>query len=424
MSMNTNAFPNPDDIYRSSADNGLILLARANHSAPVVVLQGSLPVGAVNESREQAGLSSVVATMLTRGSAQYAFDRFNETIESVGATLTVGSDTHRTDFSLVCLSEDFSALIGVLADVLQHPTFPDEQMELVRTQRLIRIQEREQDTQSMAHLRFYEEMFDQKHPYGRSVSGYEATISTLSRKDLVAFHRERYTPRGTIIAISGDIEPEDAAHLIHEHFASWTGPEADQSVPPVPTLNSVRRVDHVIRDKVQSDIVLGCQAVPREHPDYYALRVADTILGKFGMMGRLGERVREEQGLAYYSYSTLDTELYTGTWLASAGVNPTHVEPAINSILTEFKKLGNELVPEHELADSQAYMTGTMPIGLETNGGIASILLTMEIHDLGLDYLQRYRDIIYSITPADVQRVAHQYLRPDRYVLVVAGPEV
>ena len=177
-------------------------------------------------------------------------------------------------------------------------------------------------------------------------------------------------------------------------------------------------------DKVQSDIVIGCQAVPRGHPDFYAIRVANTILGRFGMMGRLGESLREDQGLAYTCSSSQDAERAGGAWLAVAGVQPDDVELAIEAIQHEFDRLGNELVPLDELRDSQAYMTGIVPLALETNAGVASTLVNMEWYGLGLDYLQRYNELIYAVTPEDVLRVAQQYLRPDNSVLVVAGPGV
>jgi zinc protease len=140
------------------------------------------------------------------------------------------------------------------------------------------------------------------------------------------------------------------------------------------------------------------------------------------MMGRLGEVVREEQGLAYYAFSSQDADVVSGVWYASAGVNPDDVDQAVESILAEFARLGDEPVSEEELSDSQAYMTGVLPLTLETNEGVASTLLNMEWHGLGLDYLQRYNDLIYGVTPADVQRVAQRYLEPAGQTLVVAGP--
>jgi zinc protease len=177
-----------------------------------------------------------------------------------------------------------------------------------------------------------------------------------------------------------------------------------------------------MNDKVQSDVVIGVPAIARSHPDFYAVRVANCILGQFGMMGRLGTRVREEQGLAYYAYSSLMTEMVGGVWVAGAGVNPANVDAAIASIEDEFARIGEDAVAAEELADSQAYLTGVLPLTLETNEGVAGTLLSMEWFDLGLDYLLRYTDLIYGVTAEDVRRVCAEYLRPERCVTVVAGP--
>jgi zinc protease len=139
-------------------------------------------------------------------------------------------------------------------------------------------------------------------------------------------------------------------------------------------------------------------------------------------MGRLGTVVREELGLAYYSYSSVMVDREDGVWQAAAGVSPDNVDRAIAAIAGEFARLAEEPVGAAELADSQAYLTGVMPLTLETNEGVASAVLNMEWHGLGLDYLWRYRDLIYAVTPDDVQRVARTYLAPERLVTVVAGP--
>ena len=165
-------------------------------------------------------------------------------------------------------------------------------------------------------------------------------------------------------------------------------------------------------DKVQSDVVVGGLGPARSHPDYYAVRVANCILGQFGMMGRLGERVREELGLAYYCYSAMLAEEQAGTWLAAAGVAPANVEATVASVLAEFERLGSQPVTDQELADTQAYLTGIVPLALETNQGVAGTLFNMELYGLGLDYLARYPALITSVTADEVQRVAAAYLQP------------
>ncbi|MFN8491033.1 MAG: pitrilysin family protein [Caldilineaceae bacterium] len=421
MSQQRNAIPGPDNITRVVFDNGITVLVRENHAAPVTVLEGCLPAGSLSDPLNKIGLSSFVASMLTRGSAHYDFDTFNETIESIGASLGVGSDTHWTHFSATSLSEDFPTISEVLADILRRPTFPPEHVERLRGQKLVYLQEREQDTQQVANYRFYETIYP-NHPYGRPSSGYLETVSAIQQADLPKFYEQHYTPNGAIIVVVGDVQTGAVLDWLNKQLGDWRAVTTRPQTPPVAPQSQVQQKLYPIPGKVQSDIMIGCLAVARQDPDYYAVRVANTVLGQFGMMGRLGEQVREQQGLAYYCGSSLDAEFASGAWYASAGVNPENVEQAVDSILAEFARLGDELVSAEELADSQAYMTGVLPLTLETNEGVASTLINMERYGLGLDYLQRYNQLIYGITPADVQRVARRYLRPDHYTLVVAGP--
>jgi len=396
---------------------------REHHAAPVAVLHGSLAVGAMQETAEQAGLASFVASLLSRGSAAYDFDAFNAAVENVGGNLTFGADTHATGFGLLCLSEDFPALVNVLADALRRPTFPPDQIELVRRQRLIDLQERDEDTASVASLRFYETLFGTDHPYGRSTLGYANTVAALQRADLQTFYDTFFTPDQGVIVVTGDVETQAVLDLLNKALGDWQGSRADRALIPPPTVAAAApaRVLTPMADKAQADIVLGAQGIERGHPDFYALRVANCILGQFGMMGRLGARVREEQGLAYYAYSSLAADLVGGVWTAVAGVSPDHVDAAVASIEQEFARIAAEGVSDEELADSQAYLTGHLPLTLETDEGVASTLLSMEWYGLGLDYLLRYRDLIYAVTRADVQRVCAEYLRPERLVTVVAG---
>lgn len=416
----------PETIHRVQTANGITVLVRPNPSAPVVMLEGCLRAGSVNEPPGLTGLASFTASLLSRGSANYDFDRYNEAVESVGASISVGGGSHTTNFGSESLVEDFPLIVEILADILQRPTFPAEHIERVRGQWLVRLQEREQSTRSVSYRRFNEMIYGD-HPYALPTSGYIETVREISRDDAAGFHRDHYHPNQAIIVVSGDVDPEDVVALLESHFGGWSSgaeppPPAD-TIPPVTGANGIQRKSFPMPGKVQSDVVIGCLAIPRNHPDYHAVQVANNILGQFGMMGRLGENVRERQGLAYYSYSALDADIGVGPWVAFAGVNPQNVDQAVDSILNEFERLGSEPVSDEELSDSIANMTGTLPLRLETNDGVASILLNMEWYGLGLDYLQTYQERINAITQEDVQCVAAQYLRTDSYTLVTAGPD-
>jgi len=417
------ALPGPETISRTTLPNGLTILVRENHAAPVAVLHGSLRAGALHERPDQAGLASFVAGMLTRGSAGYDYAAFNETVEAVGASLTVSADVHSTDVGLTALAEDFDDLLALLADILQFPTFAEEHVERLRRMKLVRIQERDQDTGSIASQRFYAALFGRDHAYGRATGGYLDTVGALQPADLRDFHRRCYSPHGAVFAVSGAVDAVQVTERIAALLGAWSGPALPAHDLPRQAQAGGLNDFAPMPGKVQSDVIVGGYGVPRHDPDFYAARVANCILGQFGMMGRLGERVREEQGLAYYCYSSLVAEQDAGAWLASAGVNPEDVDDAVASVLAEFDRLGQETVGADELADSQAYLTGVLPLTLETNDGVADALLNMEWHGLGLDYLQRYNSLIYGVTADDVRRVARQYLAPEKCIVVVAGPD-
>jgi zinc protease len=423
MSNQSGALPAPETILRTTLPNGLTVLVRENHTSPVAVLQGSLRAGAVQEAPAQAGLAAFVASMLTRGSAHYDYAAFNAAVENVGASLSVAADTHSTDFGVTALAEDFDDLLDLLSDILRRPTFPAEHIERLRQIKLVSIQEREQETGSVAARRFSEALFGRQHPYGAAIDGYQETVSALPRQALQDFHARYFTPQGGVLAIAGDVDAARVLDTIQAHFGDWRGAAVDQPAVVHVRRPGARQHTDDARQGAKRHRDRRLRRVRRADPDFYSVRVANCILGQFGMMGRLGERVREEQGLAYYSYSAAVAEQEDGVWFAAAGVNPDDVEAAIASILTEFDRLGSEAVGAEELADSQAYLTGVVPLMLETNEGVASTLLNMEWYGLGLDYLQRYPALINSVTAADVQRVAARYLRPDACIIATAGPE-
>ncbi|RME57580.1 MAG: insulinase family protein, partial [Caldilineae bacterium] len=189
----TDAYPGPENVTRIQLENGMVLLVRPNAAAPVTILEGYLPCGAVHEPAAKTGLASFTAALTTRGSQHYDFHAFNEAVESVGASITVSGGDHVTNFSAESLAEDFPRILEILADVLRRPTFPADQMERLRGQWLVRLQEREQNTRSVAYRRFHELLYGD-HPYGRPTSGYPETIQAITREDVVQYHSRFYSP--------------------------------------------------------------------------------------------------------------------------------------------------------------------------------------------------------------------------------------
>lgn len=421
--MKHDTWPGPHNIVRREFPNGMTVLARANPTAASVVITGLVRAGAADVPLEKAGLASFTADCLTRGTARRTFQQIYEEIESIGAGITFDGGMNTTGFAARCLAEDTPLIVDILADVLQQPAFPAAEVEKERGEILTDLEERAHDTSRQAGLKFRELLYSPQHPYGRSIEGYIETVQAISRDELEQFHRRYYGPRGMIVVIVGAIEPERALDMWDKAFGNWKAEQSERApLPPVAPIAGVRREFVPVPGKSQSDIVMGCVGPSRSAPDYLDAALANSILGIFGLMGRLGARVRDKLGLAYYASSHLEGGLGPGAWTLYAGVNPANVERAIESMRAEIRRMRDKRVGAQELADNKSFVTGSLPLQLETNNGVAAVMMDMELHGLGLDYLQRYSDMIRSITPQRIRAAVQKYLDPDNMAIAVAGP--
>ncbi|MFZ0545341.1 MAG: pitrilysin family protein [Candidatus Promineifilaceae bacterium] len=415
-------YPGPESIHRYVLDNGIVLLVYENFAAESVVVDGLVRAGALGESAEKVGLSSFTAEMLLRGTEKRSFDEIYESIESIGANIDFSSGRHVTEFSTSSLAEDLDLMLDLLAESLRRPTFPTEQIEPVRGEVMASLHIRANDTRYQAGRAFRELLYP-NHPYGRSLDGTLESVATITGEDLKDFHGRYYGPEGMIITVVGAIKHEDALEKVKAAFGDWQpAPEQLPELPSVELPAETLRTHIDMPQKTQSDIMLGLPGPLRSAPDYLEASMANTVLGVFGMMGRLGLTVREEQGLAYYAYSRLQGGLGPAPWYVSTGVSPEKVQQAIDSILHEIDRIINEPIPEEELADSQAYRSGTLPVSLETNDGMATIITDIELYQLGLDYLQKLPEKINAMTPEIVQAAAKKYLSTEQIGIAVAGP--
>lgn len=421
--MATNSVPGPDSIHRHVLDNGITVLVYENMDSGTVSIEGLVWAGAVNENRENAGLANFTADLLMRGTHKRSFDEIFEELESAGAGVSFGGARHTSGFSGHSLVEDFDLILDVIDESLRCPTFPAEQIERLRGQIVTGLQMRANNTRQMAWLSYYETAY-QGHPYSRAVGGYLDSIGNMNRADIVDFYDRYYGPRNMIIGVVGAISADDVLRKLEPVFGEWRN-DHQQITPLSPDIErpiGLQRRHVPMPEKHQADIVLGLPGPRRSAPDYLDASVMNTILGVFGMMGRIGQNVREEQGLAYYASSRLEGGLGPGSWNASAGVAPDKVEQAIESIRHEIRRMIDEPVTAEELADSLAYRTGSLPMSLETNSGLVDIITDMELYGLGLDYLHRYKDEINAITVERIQNAAQKYLSADDLVIAVSGP--
>jgi zinc protease len=417
------SLPGPEDILRREMSNGLTFLGRENFSSPSVVVSGYLPAGSIHEARDQAGLADLAASSLMRGTERWSFSEIYEMLESSGASLGIGSAKHAASFQGKALAEDLGLLLDVLAEALIRPAFPEQQVERLKGEKLTALAIRDQDTGARAGMAF-EEMAYPGHPYSLPDDGYTETVMRLGIQDLRAFHQAYYGPSGMVIVVVGAVGTAEAADAVGQRLGAWLNPKQtpEPPLPPVGRPEGVQRRDVPVPGKTQCDVVLGSPGPTRFDPEYLPAAVGNSILGRFGLMGRIGDAVRESAGLAYYAYTSIGGGPGPEPWQAIAGVNPAHVERAIELMLREIRKFVTRRVTTEELSENQDHFTGRLPLQLESNEGVAAALINLERFHLGLDYYQRYQALIRAITRDQILHVAQRFLDPDHLAIAVAGP--
>jgi len=414
----------PESVLRRAFESGAVALIRESAAHPSVTIRGFVRAGALHDPSGREGLALLTASLLTRGTASFTSQSLALTLDSLGASISVRADVEGTSFAAHCLAEDLDRVLDLVAEVLVRPTFPPEEIEKQRAKIITAIRESRHDTRVAAEKAFLASAYPPGHPYHRTPEGEEETIAAITRDDIVAFYRCHYGPRGVVITAVGDAGASHILNKIESMLAGWknAGPAEFPEIPPVGPARSVQRRRVEIPGKTQADIVLGVPGFSRTSPDYYPGMMADLILGRLGLMGRLGATLRDEEGLAYYVFSQVEAGFLAGPWTVRAGVNPQNVDRAIHGILREIRGMREEPVRNGELRDAQDYLTGSLAVRLETDGGIAQALLEIELFDLGLDYLLRYPSLITAVMPDEIGEVVARYLTLDGYTVATAVP--
>jgi zinc protease len=403
---------------REVLPNGMVLLASERGAVPIVTVSMLIHAGAFLEPTDKAGVANLTAELLTHGTRSRTATEIKEAIEFVGGALSAGASHGVTSLSLAVLKKDLDLGLDLLADILLHPTFAPDEIERKRAEILAAIQRKQEDPGEVAGEAFAAAVFG-SHPYGRPVEGTATTVRAITRDDIVRFHDTYYRPNRAIISVVGDVSPTEFRQRLLARLGAWQpgGPEVKGPGDPAGIAKTV--VTTLQRDVTQANIFLGHLGITRDNPDFYAVQVMNYILGGGGLGSRLVTKVREEKGWAYDVGSGFTADRYTGSFSVSLQTRNETAAEAIEAVLAEMRRIRDQPVSAAELSDAKAYLTGSFPLRIDTNGKIARLLVNIEYFGLGLDYPERYPEYINKVTAADVQRVAQKYLHPETYALIV-----
>ena len=408
---------------RHVLDNGTVIISKSAHTVPAVTIHVGVKAGSIYDKNELVGLSHLTSRVLDRGTTQKTTEQIAEALDERGVSLSVSANRHVMTVSCTCLAEDFEAMLALAGEIVMQPAFPEQEIETRKGEVLNAIRQDEDNPAAMAMQALFAMLYPDNHPYGRPSKGTVESVSRIERKNLVAFHEARFAPSVTTVVIVGDVDRERAVAAGERVFGSWRkSPPPELSLSPPPRDRSREQRVIPMMNKVQADIAYGFTTIVRSDPSYYAFTLMNNALGQYGIGGRLGDSIRERQGMAYYVFSSFDANVVEGPLVVRAGVNPSNVDRAIASIDEEMRRMATEGMTAAELADCKQYLIGSIPRLLETNGAIATFLHTAEFFGLGLDHDLRLPSLLDRVTLEDVNAAAKQALDVNRATLVVAGP--
>ena len=399
--------------------NGLQVIAVSHHEQPVVSLRLIVRAGAAQDPENRPGVAALVATLLDQGTATKSAEQIANAIDSIGGAMGTGAGSDLSFIQAIVMRDSLNFALDLVSDVAQHPAFAKDEIERQRQQALAGMRVSYDDPDFLANAVFVRLVYG-FHPYGRPQSGTPETMAALTRDDLLAFHQKWFGANNAILAIVGDVTPEEAFAGAERAFGGWakTAAEPLKSIdPPPPT----RRV--VVIDKpgaVQTEIRVGNLAIPRKSDDFMAMDLASKVLGGEGA-NRLHRVLRSERGLTYGASADFNALKQTGDIVAQTNTRSATTGETLRLMVDEIWKLLRDRVGDRELEGAQEYLTGSFPLTIETPSQIALQILNAVFFGLNMNELQTYRERVNAVTPDDVQRVARTYMHPDQLTVVLVG---
>ena len=405
--------------HREVLPNGAVLLVAERAAIPIVAVRLAVRAGSVYDPVDAGGLANLTAEALTRGTARRTGPELDRAIEFVGGSLEGEAGRDGATLSLSVLKKDLGLGLDLLAEVLLTPTFLEDELKRRREDIAAAIERSEQDPGSVAG-RAMAELLYPGHPYSRPVAGTVASAKGLTREQVVRFHRDHYRPDTAVIAVVGDVTVGEIRRELSARLGSWVAPATLLPViPPTPPAPPVEaRVIH--RDLTQATIYLARPGIKPDHPDYFALVVANYVLGG-GSASRLYTKVREERGLAYSVWSALAPARYGASYLVGLQTRTDAADEATRLAQDEMRRMGQETLPARELDRAKSYLIGSYPLRTDTSGKVAGLLVMVEEGELGLDWPDRFKASIARVSAVDVRRVAGIYMNPATFSSVVVG---
>ena len=408
---------------QTTLDNGVRVFAKETRKTPIVSINLAVAAGSVCDPPDAAGAINLLARVIDRGTASRSEVDIADALDSRGIGLNILVTRHQFSLVCTCLAPDFESILALLGDIAMNPSLPEQELTTRKGEIITSLRQDEDNPYVRAFEKLMATLYGDAHPYGRRIKGAIEVIDGMPRERLAALHGDRFAPSQLTAVVVGDVRASLAAEVAERVFGGWRRPAPQPIAVAAPGQSpGRRRVVIPMMNKAQADIAYGFTAIRRSDPRYYAYWLMNNVLGQYAIGGRLGDSIRERQGMAYYVGSSLDANVFEGPLTIRAGVNPANVDRAVASVDEELTRIRAEGVTQKELDDSRRFIIGSMPRALETNAGIANFLQMCSLFDLGLDYDTRVPGLLQGVTLEEANAAARHTLDPERATVVIAGP--
>lgn len=411
--------PRPQE---ATLPNGLRVVLLEAHKVPTFNMQMVVLSGGLSDKSDYRGLATATAGLLREGTTNRSSKDIAETVDAIGATLNANSglSSMTTNISAGGLVENLDQTLELFSDVIKNPTFPGAEVEKYKTRTLAQLRVQRSFPQFLAQEAFNRAIYGSGHP-ASLVAAPAESIQKLTTKDLSEFHSTHYRPNNAILAIVGDVTMKGIMPKIEKAFGDWKKADVPAyNLPATPTQADAKIYLIDRPGSVQTVIQLGNLGIERTNPDYFAVLMADRVLGG-GPSGRLFLNLREDKGYTYGAYSFFSGSKFKGTWGASSEVRTDVTDGAMKEFMYELNRLRDVPVPEGELEDAKRAIVGSFALSLEQPNALLQNVITQKLYNLPADYWDTYPQKVAAITTADVQNAAKKYLDLGRLQVVAVG---
>ncbi|HET8921375.1 MAG TPA: pitrilysin family protein [Candidatus Acidoferrum sp.] len=399
--------------------NGFEVILAESHAIPKFHGELFFRSGNAAVADRAPGLAEMTATVVRTGTAKRASRQIEEDLRRIGADLSSNAGADTSAISFAGLSEFAEPLLGMVNELVREASFPEAEFERERRQKLEEVKLERTQPGFLASERLRKVLFG-AHPYAQ-VSPSEEQVAAYRREDLQAVYREAYTPENALLLLVGDFDSNGMLKAAEKIFGNWSGKKPDSKAAGAPANPRGRRVYLVhVPGTVQTQILAGCHAITRKHPDWVKLGLANSLYGG-AFNSRLVMNIREDKGYTYSPRSGVTALRQHGYFSVSAAVRNDVAAASLAETFYEIDKLRSLPVPEAELTDAQNYLSGVFSMGLATQDGLLSQFSTVALNELPDDYLETYRAKVRAVTPEELMATARKYFDSANMQIVVVG---